>query len=64
MFVPQRHVDHTVVDERRERVGNGDFLSTTLGTSGYEDTAHLSGERGFAPEGAGSIPEGLIDDRW
>jgi hypothetical protein len=61
VFVAEGNVDETVVHECGQRVGDGDFLSTALGTGGDEDTAHLALESAFAPEGAGGVPECLYE---
>lgn len=59
VLVSEGNVDEAVVHESGERVRDGDLLSTTLGTSGNEDTAHLAREGALAPQRACSIPECL-----
>jgi len=59
LFVPERDVDESMVDKGGEGVGDGDLLPATLGAGGDEDAAHLAGEGGPAPEGAGCVPERL-----
>lgn len=59
MFVAEGNIDETMVHECGQRVGDGNLLSTTLGTGGDEDTAHLALESALAPEGAGGVPECL-----
>lgn len=61
MFVPERDIDHPVVDKGGEGVGNGDFLSTTLGASGDKDTAHPASKSRLAPEWTRRVPESLMD---
>lgn len=46
-----------MVNERRQGVGNRDFLSTALGTSGNEHTAHLACKCTLTPQRTCRIPE-------
>lgn len=59
MLVAEGNVDETVVHEGGQCVGNGDLLSTTLGTSGNKHTAHLALKSTLAPERASGVPESL-----
>jgi hypothetical protein len=61
VLVAEGNIDETMVHESGQRVGNGDLLSTTLGTSGDKHTAHLALESTLAPEGAGGVPECLYE---
>jgi len=59
VLVAEGNVDETMVHESGQRVGNGDLLSTTLGTSGDKHTAHLALKSALAPERASGVPECL-----
>jgi len=59
VFVPKRDINHSVVDEGRKGVGDGDFLPTTLGAGGDKHTAHLASKSRLAPERACRVPESL-----
>lgn len=59
VLVAEGNIDEAVVHESGERVCDGDLLTTTLGTSGDEDTAHLARKGALAPQRACSIPECL-----
>lgn len=59
MFVPERDINHSVVDEGRKGVGDGDFLPTTLGAGGNKHTTHLASKSRLAPERACCVPESL-----
>lgn len=59
-FVPERNIDHPVMDKGRERVGDGDFLSTPLGAGRGEDTTHLVSKSRLAPEWTSCVPESLM----
>lgn len=59
VLVSERHEYYAVVDEGRERVGDGGLLSATRGCGGDEDTSVLASESTGRPETAGGIPESL-----
>lgn len=61
VLVAEGNVDETMVHESGQRVGNGDLLSTTLGTSGDKHTAHLALKSALAPERASGVPECLYE---
>jgi len=59
VLVAEGNVDETVVHEGGQCVGNGDLLSTTLGTSGNKHTTHLALKSTLAPKRASGVPESL-----
>jgi len=58
-FIPQRHVDDTVVNERAQGVLDRLFLAASLGSHGDENSSVFSGESTGSPETAGPIPKRL-----
>ena len=59
VLVSKRDVDHAVVHKRRDRVGDGDLLSTTLKPGRDEDATHLASKGGPTPKWASGVPERL-----
>lgn len=59
VLVSERHEDHAVVDEGRERVGDSHLLSATRGRGGDEGASVLATESSRCPEATGGIPESL-----
>ena len=59
VLVSQGNIYHPMVHERRERVRDSDFLTSTLCARRYEYAAHLARKRALGPQGARRVPEGL-----
>jgi len=59
VLIPQRHVDHTVVNEGAQRVLDRLFLTASLSCHHDKKPGVFTGESTGSPETAGRIPERL-----
>lgn len=59
MLVSERNVDDAVVGKGGDGVKSSDFLPTTLGTSGNEETSVFAGKSTLSPETTGGVDERL-----
>ena len=60
ILVSKRYIDYSMVDECGNGVGDGDFLSSTGGTSRNEDTGIFAVKGSLEPESASCVPECLF----
>lgn len=59
VLVSEGDVDNTVVSERGHGSDGGGFLSSSLSSSGHEQTSVLAPESSGSPETTSLVPEGL-----